>query len=103
MPVQARVGVAVACYAESVGDRLAAAAALGVTEQQLGAVDRGDADRARLVDRLRAAHGAEAYDAAYSAGRALERAAGQARLAGIIDLPGAAPPPPDDGAAPDRD
>ncbi|MEO6088260.1 MAG: hypothetical protein ABIQ18_34620, partial [Umezawaea sp.] len=75
MPVLAKVGVAVAALRECRGDLAGAALVLGVTEQLRGAPDPLHHDVARLTTSLRAELGDAAYDAACSAGRALDRAA----------------------------
>jgi hypothetical protein len=75
MPVLAKVGVAVATVLAAVDDPAGAALVLGAAEQLRGAPDPLDHDVAGLVSALRAEMGDAAYDAARSAGRALDRAA----------------------------
>lgn len=74
MPVLARVGVAVAESRALGGDAALAARTLGAAEQLRGAPDAFNPDVARLSAWLRAELG-DAYDAAYAAGRGLDRPA----------------------------
>lgn len=70
----ARVGVAVAESRVLGGDAAFAARTLGAAEQLRGAPDAFNPDVARLSAWLRAELG-DAYDAAYAAGRGLDRPA----------------------------
>ena len=75
MPVLAKVGVAVAAVLTAVDDPAGAALVLGASEQLRGAPDPLNHDVARLASSLREEMGGAAFDAAHSAGRALDRAA----------------------------
>ncbi|MEU8149661.1 BTAD domain-containing putative transcriptional regulator [Nonomuraea sp. NPDC048901] len=74
MPVLARVAVAVAESRAFGGQPVAAARTLGAAEQLRGAPDAFNPEVARLSARLRAELG-DGYDAAYAAGRSLDRPA----------------------------
>ncbi|WP_433508693.1 BTAD domain-containing putative transcriptional regulator [Nonomuraea sp. CA-143628] len=74
MPVLARVAVVVAESRAFGGRPVAAARTLGAAEQLRGAPDAFNPEVARLSARLRAELG-DGYDAAYAAGRDLDRAA----------------------------
>ena len=50
MPIQARMAVGTARYADAVGDTELAIRLLGASEQLLGAADRSDAERVVLVE-----------------------------------------------------
>ncbi|MEY9907062.1 putative ATPase/DNA-binding SARP family transcriptional activator [Catenulispora sp. MAP12-49] len=52
MPIQARMAVGTARYAETVGDSELAMRLLGASENMLGAADRSDDERAALVKKL---------------------------------------------------
>lgn len=73
-PVLARIGVAVAQWAERAGDDAGAARLLGAIERVRGTIDRLNRDAVDLTDRLRSRMG-DAFEPAYAAGLALEPAA----------------------------
>ncbi|MFI6743279.1 hypothetical protein ACIBI9_61265 [Nonomuraea sp. NPDC050451] len=74
MPVLARVAVAVAELCAARGDLLPGATALGAAEQLRGAPDAANPDVARVAARLREGLGEEAFAAAFTRGRTLDRA-----------------------------
>jgi len=80
LPIAALVGVAVAAFASRVGDATAATEILGAAARLRGGEDRTDPDIARLSAHLRETLGADAYDAAFAAGRWQQRDAALRRL-----------------------
>jgi predicted ATPase/DNA-binding SARP family transcriptional activator len=73
LPVVANVGVVVAALTELTGDATAAATMLGAAARLRGAADWGDPGVRRVTDRLRAALGVRAFDAAYVIGADADR------------------------------
>jgi predicted ATPase/DNA-binding SARP family transcriptional activator len=79
MPIVAHVGVALAAFAQALGDHSAAAEVLGASAALRGSGDQSDVEISRVTESLRSVLGAD-FDAAYSRGRALTRDAALARL-----------------------
>jgi predicted ATPase/DNA-binding SARP family transcriptional activator len=79
-PIVALVGVALAAFADRVGEPAAAAEILGAAARLRGAEDRTDPAVARLTERLRTALGDGAYEAAFTAGRRQDRGAALRRI-----------------------
>lgn len=73
MPVVAAVGVATAAYWAAVGESERAAEVLGASDNIRGHPDRSNLDAERMVSDLRAAVGDEAFEVAYTRGRACAR------------------------------
>jgi len=80
MPIVAIVGLAAADLATSIGRSVDAAQMMGAAARIRGADDPTQLDIKRLAAALRTALGDEQYEAAYAAGRALDRDAALARL-----------------------
>jgi tetratricopeptide (TPR) repeat protein len=80
MPIVAIVGLAVADLATSTGQSVEAAQMMGAAARIRGADDPTQLDIKRLAAALRTALGDEQYEAAYAAGKALDRDAALARL-----------------------
>jgi len=80
MPVLAQVALAVANWAESVGEPAAAAEILGAANQLRGSADPTDALGRRLAERLQRRLGAEAFGQAVRQGEQLDRSAALARV-----------------------
>jgi predicted ATPase/DNA-binding SARP family transcriptional activator len=80
MPVVAIVGVAVATLAHHDGAPRDAAEILGAAARLRGSADRTNPDVVALIAPLRAALGDDGFEAAFAAGRALDRDAALARL-----------------------
>lgn len=83
MPIQARMAVGTARYADAVGDTGLAIRLLGASEQLLGAADRSDSERVALVDRLT---GLADYESCYAAGKSATREENQVLVAHTLDL-----------------
>ncbi|GAA3092875.1 BTAD domain-containing putative transcriptional regulator [Streptosporangium carneum] len=82
MPVLARAGVAAAALWACRGDHALAARTLGAAELLRGTSDRSNPEVAHLAERLRRELGDDAYEAAYAAGRDLDRAGALALVQG---------------------
>jgi hypothetical protein len=93
MPVVGIVGIGVAALALAQGDPGFAAEALGAAAAVRGGEDAGDPDLRRLCEQVRAAIGDAAYEAGWSRGRGLERAAAFELLTARLPapVPGATP------------
>jgi predicted ATPase/DNA-binding SARP family transcriptional activator len=94
MPIVATVGLVVACLAERRGRSIDAAEMLGAAARLRGADDETNQEIARLAERLRAALGPDAFEAAYARGRETARDAAIARLhpeSPSLDAPGVRP------------
>jgi predicted ATPase/DNA-binding SARP family transcriptional activator len=79
MPIVAVVGVALAAFAEALGDHSNAAEILGAAAALRGSGDESDLEISRVTSMLRSALGAD-FDVAYGRGRAMTRDAALARL-----------------------
>jgi hypothetical protein len=77
MPIQARVAVGVALYAETIGDPELAIRLLGVSENMLGAEDHSDTERVALVKKLSARPD---YESCYAVGKNATREENQVLL-----------------------
>ena len=84
MPIQARMAVGTARYAEAAGDTELAIRLLGVSEQMLGAADRSDTERVVLVNKLA---GRPGYESCYAAGKNATRDENQVLVARTLGLP----------------
>jgi hypothetical protein len=80
LPVVALVGLAVAALAHHDGAPVDAAEILGAAARLRGSADRTNPDVVALTARLRDVLGDVAFEAAFAAGRALDRDAALARL-----------------------
>jgi predicted ATPase/DNA-binding SARP family transcriptional activator len=83
MPIQARMAVGAARYADSVGDPELAIRLLGASENMLGAADRSDTERVALVEKLA---GHPHYESCYAAGKSATRDENQALGAHTLGL-----------------
>ncbi|HEU5266472.1 MAG TPA: BTAD domain-containing putative transcriptional regulator [Jatrophihabitans sp.] len=81
LPVLAAVGVALAQLADALGDPERAATVLGAATRLRGADDPTSPDIRALTGKLRAELGDHAFEDAYAAGAALDRAAATEQLA----------------------
>jgi predicted ATPase/DNA-binding SARP family transcriptional activator len=79
MPIVAHVGVALAAFADALGDHSTGAEILGASAALRGSGDESDVEISRVTSSLRSVLGAH-FEAAYSRGRALTRDAALARL-----------------------
>jgi hypothetical protein len=84
MPIQARMAVGAARYADVVGQSELAMRLLGASEAMLGTADQSDPDRVALVKQL--AERPE-YQACYAAGKSATRAENQVLVARTLGLP----------------
>jgi tetratricopeptide (TPR) repeat protein len=84
MPIQARMAVGTARYADAVGDPELAIRLLGASEQLLGAADRSDTERVALVKKL---SGRPDYESCYAAGKSAARDENQVLVAHTLGLP----------------
>jgi predicted ATPase len=87
MPVMSRVTVAVGCFADATGDPELAVRLVGLAEGLLGAADRSDVDRDRLVGKLRGSMAEDVFEACYTAGKTTAREEGRPLLARALGVP----------------
>jgi predicted ATPase/DNA-binding SARP family transcriptional activator len=83
MPIQARMAVGTARYAETVGDSELAMRLLGASENMLGAADRSDDERAALVKKLVERPD---YASCYAVGKSATRDENQVLVARTLGL-----------------
>jgi tetratricopeptide (TPR) repeat protein len=83
MPIQARMAVGAARYADAVGQAGLAMRLLGVSENMLGAQDLSDTERAALVARLRERPD---YESCYATGKSATREENQVLVARTLGV-----------------
>ncbi|MEY9861690.1 putative ATPase/DNA-binding SARP family transcriptional activator [Catenulispora sp. GAS73] len=84
MPVLSRIAIAVACYADTLGDPTAATRALGTAFALRGGTDLSDPDRADVTHSVEAQLGEAEFEAAFASARGMTRQEGLAFLADYI-------------------
>ncbi|MBS2534733.1 AfsR/SARP family transcriptional regulator, partial [Catenulispora sp. NF23] len=84
MPIQARMTVGTARYAEATGQTEVAIRLLGAAEEMLGAADQSDTERLALEARL---HDRPDYESCYAVGKNAARDENRALVARVLGLP----------------
>ncbi|NUP49742.1 MAG: AfsR/SARP family transcriptional regulator, partial [Catenulispora sp.] len=83
MPIQSRIAIGIARYADAIGDVPLAARVLGAAEEMLGALDHSDQDRQALIARI---DGHPEYKSCYTEGKNGIRQENQLLIAHLVGL-----------------